>query len=537
MFLDASDRLPAGLPSAYPAGSVDGRPQRPPAGTAAAVADQPCTVGWGDPDTGFARSILSSVVSAGSQAWAVGLTTESEDPRYPLAVHWDGSAWDKMPIASSTQERALFGMDRSPSGRMWAVGYRTREHALLPDADALERLPMGGLVHGPHQQPCRGPAERPRSQRRAHVGSRLQDRQGRPATAWPSGAWVRRGGTTARTPRDRDRRAHGYRCPDQRRRLGRGLARQPRSTAAIPGALERWSVGHRQTGVVGFRGSPHRRWRWSRRTTCGRSATASWAVSIGRPCSAGTGEAGDSIPFPSVHSGVSVLRGVQIGSDGQPVVVGTRWDSKTGTWRGMAARRQGATWHVMDTPEIGTGHRAARPRDPTRRHGHRGGRERRSLAGHEPVPGAAGLDDWRGGRPDGTGPGTHGERAGCVAESRAECSPKSGTLVGSCTRAIGHPTRPAPKRTRAPRVTATPRPPVIVRDMTKAAGLDEVDIQLRRGARRLQRGWLARPVHRAPLQSGLAGHTTTQARHVRGCPGRIHPTARPTRLCGGRCEW
>ena len=68
--------LPTGLlPAAvaYPAGSVMDAPSVRQPG-AAAVSDQPCTVGWGDPDTSFPRSILSSVVSAGSQSWAVGLT-------------------------------------------------------------------------------------------------------------------------------------------------------------------------------------------------------------------------------------------------------------------------------------------------------------------------------------------------------------------------------------------------------------------------------------------------------------------------------
>ena len=62
----------------------------------------------------------------------MGLTTESEDPRFPLAVRWDGHAWVKMPIASSRQERALFGIDRSPTGRMWAVGYHTKSTPYYP---------------------------------------------------------------------------------------------------------------------------------------------------------------------------------------------------------------------------------------------------------------------------------------------------------------------------------------------------------------------------------------------------------------------
>jgi hypothetical protein len=126
--------LPTGfLPAAvaYPANGVVDAPSVRQSGLAAG-GGTPCTAGWDDVDTNFPRSILSSVVTSGADAWAVGLTTESEDPRFPLAVRWDGQAWIKMPIASSTQERALFGMDRSPTGRLWAVGYRTKSAPYFP---------------------------------------------------------------------------------------------------------------------------------------------------------------------------------------------------------------------------------------------------------------------------------------------------------------------------------------------------------------------------------------------------------------------
>ena len=37
-----------------------------------------------------------------------------------------------MPIAPSSAERALFGLDRSPTGRMWAVGYRSKSSLYYP---------------------------------------------------------------------------------------------------------------------------------------------------------------------------------------------------------------------------------------------------------------------------------------------------------------------------------------------------------------------------------------------------------------------
>ena len=91
-----------------------------------------CSVGWGDAHTSYSRSILTAVVDKGVAAWAVGLTSVSEDPRYPLAARWDGAAWVEMPIVASSAERALFGVDRSPTGRMWAAGYRAKSSLYFP---------------------------------------------------------------------------------------------------------------------------------------------------------------------------------------------------------------------------------------------------------------------------------------------------------------------------------------------------------------------------------------------------------------------
>ena len=173
------------------------------------------------------------------------------------------------------------------------------------------------------------------------------------------------------------------------------------------------------------------------------------------------------IPFPSVHAGVGVLRGVQIGSDGQPVVVGTRWDAATSSWRGITARRQGSKWYVMDTPAIGTGTELRDLVDPAGWHGPRGGRQRASLAGHGPVPRAAGHHGWRGDRSDTTRRGTDGQRP----ERATERAPSVTAERRSHRRAelAGRQRHPSPTVSARP----TRRPPVIVRDMTKAAGLEK----------------------------------------------------------------
>ena len=123
---------PGALTSPALGATAPGCGQRPAARRSRGGRTSRAASGGVDPDTSFARSILASVVSAGDSAWAIGLTTESEDPRFPLAVRWDGHAWVDMPIAPSPAERALFGLDRSPSGRLWAAGYRAKSSLYYP---------------------------------------------------------------------------------------------------------------------------------------------------------------------------------------------------------------------------------------------------------------------------------------------------------------------------------------------------------------------------------------------------------------------
>jgi len=79
------------------------------------------------------RTMLNSIARRGSQAWAVGVTdTSPEASRSPIALAWRDGSWTRMPIARQAGEHGLLGVDRSTSGRLWAVGYRQTSSGYRP---------------------------------------------------------------------------------------------------------------------------------------------------------------------------------------------------------------------------------------------------------------------------------------------------------------------------------------------------------------------------------------------------------------------
>ena len=92
----------------------------------AACAPRPIARTW-------TRTMLTAVTRAGSQAWAVGMTASGpESPRSPIALAMRDGTWTRMPIARRSGEHALFGIDRSSSGRLWSVGYRQTSAGYRP---------------------------------------------------------------------------------------------------------------------------------------------------------------------------------------------------------------------------------------------------------------------------------------------------------------------------------------------------------------------------------------------------------------------
>jgi FG-GAP-like repeat len=315
------------------------------------VTEPSCAPGWSEPDTSYRHSILASVVSNGPDAWAVGLTTVSEDPRYPLAVHWDGTSWVQMPIEQSRHEQALFGLDRSPTGRMWAAGYRTRSSLYYPmmmrwngTTWAVASLgavsSRGGALLSVRARSdaltwavgykIGKSGQRPLAIRR--VGTGWQDASpGIPAAAtgvlmdidarssndaWGVGWIVDRGAPKPYL-------AHWNGAHWTRGHPVEAGSEGALTSVAMIGPHDVWAVGYRVSGGV-------------YRPTVQHWDGHSWRL----------------VAFPIVTSTVAMLRGVQIDVAGRPVVVGTRWDTDTKSWRGLAARREDGVWQLMDAPPM-----------------------------------------------------------------------------------------------------------------------------------------------------------------------------------------
>jgi len=126
------------LVDAIPASSRDTTALALPAATPHA-----CTQGMPSVERAFDRSILTSVVTDGAEAWTVGMTTLAEDPRYALALEWDGTGWPVMSMRRPKAEQALFALDRGPRGSLWAAGYRSSSGGYRP---MLMRLTQGRWI-------------------------------------------------------------------------------------------------------------------------------------------------------------------------------------------------------------------------------------------------------------------------------------------------------------------------------------------------------------------------------------------------------
>jgi hypothetical protein len=310
-----------------------------------------CTPGWDAIDRTWAHTALSSVVQHGDRAWAVGMrsTTTGDEPRYPVVARWDGNMWREMPVTASPEERALFGVDRSPSGRLWAVGYRMTSSGYRP------------------------------------LLLRWQGGRWRPRTL---GATGDRGGALVgiRARHDGATWAVGYRIDGIGQRplavrwtstgwRSAGLPVGPRQTGAlmavdVRSSVSAWAVGWLMVGgrpqpwIVRWNGV---RWRVVQAARSGAEGVlTSVAIGVdGRTWAAGyrlvggryrpfvqrwDGRAWRMVAFPDMGTQVAVLRGLRVGADGEPVVAGTRWDAPEGRWQGFTAWHGPDGWQVRGVP-------------------------------------------------------------------------------------------------------------------------------------------------------------------------------------------
>jgi hypothetical protein len=327
--------------------------------TAAALPSTPqtsdCASGTPTLDTTFGRSILTSIVTDRDSAWAVGMTTLSEDPRYALAVEWDGDGWPVMPMRRPKAEQALFGVSRGPRGSLWAAGYRASAGGYRP---MLMRLAQGRWI----------PMRLGASGRKTGVltgVSAVSDR-----VVWAVGYRGARGGQRPFAIRHT---TSGWSEEDPP--LAGGSDGALMDIDSSPGGAV-WAVGW-----VSLRGAPHPyaarrvRGRWQVIRPSLRRASEGVLTSVavepdGKAWAVGYRIAGGryvpiverwsgtrwrSIGFPADGDAITLLRAVQLDAQQRPIVAGTRWDPVAGDWRGIVGRWAEGRWTVTDAPELAGG--------------------------------------------------------------------------------------------------------------------------------------------------------------------------------------
>lgn len=294
----------------------------------------------------WSRTMLTAISRRGDQAWAVGMTqTGPESPRAPIALAWRHGSWARMPIARQAGEHALFGVDRSTSGRLWAVGYR-----------------QTAAGYGPLLLTWQGGRWRPRSlgpvskRGGALVGIRARSDGATFAVGYTVTA-------TGQRPLLVRRTRHGWR--PSRLPVASGVTGALLAVDARSGS-DAWAVGwlavtgQPQPWIVRWDGE---RWRTVTAVRSGSEGVLT-SVAVGpgdevwaagyriargryRPfVQRWDGQAWRNVAFASGGTSVGVVRSVRVGADGRPVVVGTRWDASDGRWRGFIAWRGDRRWRV-----------------------------------------------------------------------------------------------------------------------------------------------------------------------------------------------
>ena len=312
-----------------------------------------CDPGWTTPGAGMPRSMWADVVTAGSEAWAVGFKTPGHDARTPLAAHWDGSSWTTLPVPKPTDETGLYGVGRSPSGRLWAVGYDTHDRVYRP---------LVARWNGTGFDRMRVPSFR--GYGAALVGVTVPDER----IVWAVGF------------REGD---HGELPLALRRQAGAWSVLSPRvpagTTASLLGVD---SVGPNDVWAVGWtsaHAAPPRPYitQWNgvawHDVPAGHvskgeavltdisvvSGNRAWAV--GYRLADGiylplvqrwNGRTWKTLPAPPLAGPISMLRGVAADPAGGALVVGTHWDAQTQEFVGVAMRWDGSAWGPASAPEL-----------------------------------------------------------------------------------------------------------------------------------------------------------------------------------------
>ncbi len=338
------------LVDAIPASSRDTTALALPAATPPA-----CSPGLPSVERAFDRSILTSIVTDGTGAWTVGMTTLAEDPRYALALEWDGTGWPVMSMRRPKAEQALFALDRGPRGSLWAAGYRSSSGGYRP---MLMRFSQGRWI----------PMRLGASGRRTGVLTGIAAVTDR--VVWAVGYRGARGG---QRPFAIIHTESGW--SEQNPPLAGGSDGALMDVDSADGG-ETWAVGWSS-----LRGAPHpyaaRRVKggWQVLRPPLRRASEGVLTSVAVEPDGGAwvvgyriaggryvpiverwaGRRWRSIDFPVGDAPITMLRAVSLDEQQRPIVAGTRWDDASGGWRGLVGRYGDDGWTVSDAPDLDGG--------------------------------------------------------------------------------------------------------------------------------------------------------------------------------------
>jgi hypothetical protein len=275
------------------------------------------------------------------------MRTPSHDARSPLAAFWNGTAWTHLGVPPTTDETGFFGIDRSPTGRIWAVGYDTRARVYRPmiarvDGSALRRVKVprvrgGGLL----------------------AVSAISDSE-----LWAVGYRVRQAGERPLVIHRVGRTAEVVTLP--------GLTQGTGALQDVGGSSpdDVWAVGWRALDGVTRPYLVHWDGASWRRAEVGEVEGVLTSLAVAAPDVAWAvgysvvdgayqpiamrwdGQSWQSIQPPSVDSPIGLLRSVAVDGAGGTLAVGTRWSLEAGRWEGFAVRWDGGTWTDLASPPM-----------------------------------------------------------------------------------------------------------------------------------------------------------------------------------------
>ena len=137
----------------FPAGSTTTPVFSTPTNTPTVTATPGCGLAWNitnSPNAGpFYNSVNGISALSGSDVWAVGSYITTSNLYQPYTLHWGGTGWSLVALASVDQASELLAVAAVSSADVWAVGYTTESgsglsQTLIEHWDGAQWTALGG---------------------------------------------------------------------------------------------------------------------------------------------------------------------------------------------------------------------------------------------------------------------------------------------------------------------------------------------------------------------------------------------------------